>query len=272
MASRRMITSDIWRDRWYGKLRFMEQALWIGLFSKCADDQGRLIDDAVLIRSDLWPYQDVPIKDIDDALELFSDSGKIIRYEVNGECLIQIVNWWEHQRPQWAATSKFSPPEGWQDRIRTRVNDKYIEINWSPECPKDAPQDVQVNSSPEQFEQDLRPKPHVPVPIHVPVPVSIPVSVNKDNDLDISTVAKRMGDMLGISEGNRDHLLENIDEYGLEEVSIALEEAFIQHAYNWRYIDKVLSNRKAGIAPPGKRNGSIKPATQHVDNIGNRWT
>ncbi len=131
MATRRMITSDIWRDDWFGELDFFQQNLWIGLFSACADDQGRLRDNPALIRADLYPFRDINLQDIETALAKFAADGKIIRYKADDKSLIQIANWWEHQKPQWAQPSKWAAPEGWRDRIRTRMNGEYIETNWA---------------------------------------------------------------------------------------------------------------------------------------------
>lgn len=131
MANRRMITSDIFSDDWYGQLGFFEQQLWIGLFARCADDQGRLLDNVYLIRAALFPYKDVSSQEVNAALEGFVESGRLLRYEADGKALIQIANWWDHQKPRWAAASQWPAPEGWQDRVRTRVDGKYVEHNWN---------------------------------------------------------------------------------------------------------------------------------------------
>lgn len=131
MANSRLITSDVWTDDWFGPLSFFEQALWIGLFSRCADDQGRLIDNPVVIRAAVFPYKDTPIADIEAALVLYAEAGRVIRYVADDKKLLQIANWWEHQHPQWAQPSKWLAPEGWTDRVRTRINGRYVVENWA---------------------------------------------------------------------------------------------------------------------------------------------
>uniref|UniRef100_A0A6M3LMI4 Putative homing endonuclease n=1 Tax=viral metagenome TaxID=1070528 RepID=A0A6M3LMI4_9ZZZZ len=126
MATRRMIASSIWEDDWFGQLGFFEQALWVGLFSKCADDQGRLLDNAVLLRAAVFPYKDMNPADIDGALVGFEEAGRIHRYETDGKRLIQVLNWWEHQPQQWASPSKWAAPEGWVDHVRTRENNHGV--------------------------------------------------------------------------------------------------------------------------------------------------
>lgn len=127
MAERRAIKSTIWDDTWFGRLTPFEMVVWIGLFSKCADDQGRLQHDPALIRSKLFPFQDVTIKEMDTALNTFD--GHLIFYE-KGEPLTQIVRWWENQPMQYATPSNYPPPDGWIDRYRTNYKKLYITFNW----------------------------------------------------------------------------------------------------------------------------------------------
>lgn len=176
MATRRMITSEIWEDDWFGELDFFHQALWIGLFSKCADDQGRLKDNAYLVRSSVFPYKDIPVEEIDAAMAKFETDRRIIRYEVDGKRLVQIMNWWDHQPMQWASFSKLPAPPGWSDRIRTRENNRYVEINWRAQASEPAEQadsspERSPERSPEPFSRDVQVGRHVPVPVPVPIPV-----------------------------------------------------------------------------------------------------
>jgi len=128
MAEHRAIKSAIWEDAWFGRLSPFEMAVWIGLFSKCADDQGRLQDDPALIRSKLFPFQDVTMKEIDAAMATFN--GHIIRYE-KVERLAQLVRWFDNQPMQYAVPSNFPPPDGWIDRYRTNYKGSYIVYNWN---------------------------------------------------------------------------------------------------------------------------------------------
>jgi len=130
MANKRLITSAIWEDDWFGQLDFFDQALWIGLFSKCADDQGRLLDNAVLMRAAIFPYKDIDVARIEAALAGFEQDGRIHRYEAGGKRLIQVVHWWEHQPQQWAMASKWLAPDGWVDHVRTTRDQKVVTENW----------------------------------------------------------------------------------------------------------------------------------------------
>ena len=129
----RMITSNIWEDDFIVSLSFFNRLVWIGLIT-IADDQGRMQDSANLIRSKMFPMDDVPLKDIEGALVEFCKAGKITRYIVDGKKLIQIVHWWKHQRPQWAGKSIFPAPKAWEDRIRCHVKGNSIySLNWDNE-------------------------------------------------------------------------------------------------------------------------------------------
>jgi hypothetical protein len=130
MATRRMILSTIWEDEFVGSLSFFERCLWIGLFSRCADDQGRILDNPVVIRSQIFPYDDIPISDIEAALVKFETVGKVVRYESGGKRLIQLLRWWENQRPQWANRSNYPALPNWIDRIRVQVGREIVVENW----------------------------------------------------------------------------------------------------------------------------------------------
>ncbi len=131
MTSRRMITSDTWEDDFFTSLDFFERLLWFGILTGCADDQGRLQDNAVLIRSKVFPVDDVSIKQIEQALNRYTDASKITRYIANGKRLIQIVNWWKHQTPRWAGKSNYPPPTGWIDKERYHAaGNEIVTKNW----------------------------------------------------------------------------------------------------------------------------------------------
>lgn len=119
----RHIASEMFSDEFFGSLPMVTRMLWIGLIAAVADDQGRLIDNAALLRSRVFPYDTkVTNKDVEAALTQLAKGHKIDRYthgnNGSGKRLIQIVNWWKYQRPQWAAESNHPAPPKWVDRIR----------------------------------------------------------------------------------------------------------------------------------------------------------
>jgi hypothetical protein len=129
MASRRMIDPSIWQSETMASLTMRQRLLFIGLFSN-ADDQGRLRAHPALVRSLVFPYDDVSLEDIADDLAQLTRVECVFLYDANEKRCLQIVNWWSYQSPQWAYPSKIPAPEGWQDKLRYRQDNQVITDNW----------------------------------------------------------------------------------------------------------------------------------------------
>ena len=128
MAERRAIKSKIWEDEFFGELSILAQLIWIGIFSRCVDDQGRMAENPSIIKSQLFPYKDISIDDISKCLDEFN--GHIIRYEVGGRKYIQIEKWKDNQPLQYAVPSNYPAPKGWIDRYKTYYKGMFIIYNW----------------------------------------------------------------------------------------------------------------------------------------------
>ena len=127
----RMIHAPMWEDEFFTSMSIFDRLLWIGLITVCADDQGRLQDSPAGIRSKVFPVDDITVSDVSNGLERFYKDGKIVRYIVDKHKCIQIVNWWKHQKPQWAAKSIYPPHKNWTDKIRYHVTKTEIAVlNW----------------------------------------------------------------------------------------------------------------------------------------------
>jgi DnaD/phage-associated family protein len=134
---RHLSGNKLFADEFFGMLKPIHRLLWLGLILTLADDQGRLPDNATLMRSQLFPYDNITDKDIEKGLVLFEAKHKISRYAVgtngSGKLLIQIVNWWKYQAPQWAKESGYPAPRNWADRIRTHkegYGSQPYTLNW----------------------------------------------------------------------------------------------------------------------------------------------
>jgi hypothetical protein len=129
--TRRMVTSDMWEDDFVGSLSFLERVLWIGLIT-LVDDQGRMINNPVVIKSRIFPYdENVNRQAIEKGVQKFEEAGKVVSYEAGGKSLLQIVNWWKHQTPQWPQESRYPAPDGWTDRIRQHTSSNKVQaVNW----------------------------------------------------------------------------------------------------------------------------------------------
>lgn len=132
MSNRRMITSDLFEDDIIGSLPQLDRLVWIGLIT-LVDDQGRVADIPGIIRSRIFPYDEITVKEINEALTHLAESSRITRYQADGKKCIQINNWWKHQRTQWAGKSNLPAPEGWTDRARYNSSDGITMINWKLE-------------------------------------------------------------------------------------------------------------------------------------------
>jgi len=129
MPSRRMIHPDFWRSESMARLTERQRLLFIGLISN-ADDQGRIRAHPALIRSDVYPFDDKPLDDIEADLNQIADVGSIQLYDVDGKRYCQILGWWVYQKPKWAWPSDIPAPDGWTDRLRYRVGNKPVKENW----------------------------------------------------------------------------------------------------------------------------------------------
>lgn len=116
-----MLKSQMFEDEFITSLDIFDRYLWVGLILVC-DDQGRILDNSALIRSKIFPMDDISLEKINDCITRFHESGKIERYTTNEKPVIQIINWWKHQKPQWAGKSLFESPPGWVDRERYQIS------------------------------------------------------------------------------------------------------------------------------------------------------
>lgn len=135
----RHIHAELFTDEFFGPLEPVEwRLLWIGLVIRIADDQGRMIDNPMMIKAQLFPFDGwITGEFIDKGLAAFTKHQKIIRYQAgaavngSGRKLIQIRNWWKYQKSaHWAARSHYPPPSKWIDRIRTHEGQTIIQTNW----------------------------------------------------------------------------------------------------------------------------------------------
>jgi hypothetical protein len=143
MPSKRMIAPSFWQSETVSQWTFRQRLLFIGLFSN-ADDQGRLRAHPSLIRSLVFPFDDIPLDEIKADIQAIADSEAVILYDAGGKSLIQIANWWTYQKPKWAWPSEYLPPPDWVDRCRYRVGNKPVKLNWD-----DSPDDNTSLSEPE---------------------------------------------------------------------------------------------------------------------------
>ncbi|MBU1067364.1 hypothetical protein KKE60_06225 [Patescibacteria group bacterium] len=104
-----------------------------------ADDQGRLAGDPEEVKYACCPNIDHITKaDIPELLEELDANQLIKLYTTSKTKAIQILDWWDVHRPQWAWPSQYPPPEGWQDHLRYKRGAKeVVKENWFSQVSED---------------------------------------------------------------------------------------------------------------------------------------
>ena len=131
IARGRIFPQSYSTDRRYGRISLKA----IGLFPLMwgnADDQGRLCGDPEEIKYSCCPNVDHITKaDIPDILLDLTNNSLILLYTTPKCPAIQMLDWWEVQKLQWAWPSDYPPPDGWKDRLRYKLSAKeYVSENW----------------------------------------------------------------------------------------------------------------------------------------------
>jgi len=111
------------------KAALLYDRLWIN-----ADDQGRLSGNPDEIKYATCPNIDQVAKsEIPELLNEMEAAGLIKIYTTSKQKAIQMLDWWEEQKLQWAYPSRYPPPEGWTDHLRYHPTPKeIITENWPP--------------------------------------------------------------------------------------------------------------------------------------------
>lgn len=111
MARKRMLSPEIWESQSFGALDLLGKVLYIGMISQ-ADDEGRGILSAQLLKSKILPYDDkVRIADVEKTLDDIGSKTSTTYYEVDGKRYYYLENWTKWQSINRPVPSKFpSPP------------------------------------------------------------------------------------------------------------------------------------------------------------------
>ena len=95
MARSRNIKPGFFKNEDLAEIHPLGRILFAGLWC-LADREGRLEDRSKRIKADILPYDDC---DVDSLLEVLHQNHFIIRYRVEGERYIEVVNFKKHQNP-----------------------------------------------------------------------------------------------------------------------------------------------------------------------------
>jgi hypothetical protein len=108
MSRIRSIKPGFFKSEDVSALPLRARLTWIGLWTHC-DDAGRTKDNVKLIKADVWPLDDVSLRDVEDDLSTLAAHGRIVRYEVGGQRYLEITNWRDHQRIDKPSPSRLPP-------------------------------------------------------------------------------------------------------------------------------------------------------------------
>lgn len=110
MARIRTIKPDFFTSLTIAELTPEQRLTFIGLWTH-ADDAGRCVDDARLIKAAIWPIDDRTAADVEIDLKALTELSLITRYTLNRKRYLAVTNWDEHQRINRPTESKLPAPE-----------------------------------------------------------------------------------------------------------------------------------------------------------------
>lgn len=97
-----LTVADI-KDPW---ARILFPGLWTH-----ADDEGRMLDDARLIRAAVFPLEEFTVADIDAMIDTLASLRLVTRYTVGGRRYLFVNGWKEHQKIDRPKPSELPPPD-----------------------------------------------------------------------------------------------------------------------------------------------------------------
>lgn len=97
MARIRTIKPEFWEDEKLAELPVHARLLFIGTWN-FADDNGALLANPVLMKSHIFPYEDIGISTISEWIDMLVENGMLIRTTYNGKDYLVIRKFLIHQK------------------------------------------------------------------------------------------------------------------------------------------------------------------------------
>ena len=97
MARIRTIKPEFWEDEKLAKLPVHARLLFIGTWN-FADDNGALLANPVLMKSHIFPYEDIGISTISEWIDMLVENRMLIRTTYNGKDYLVIRKFLIHQK------------------------------------------------------------------------------------------------------------------------------------------------------------------------------
>ena len=131
IARGRMLPQSLSTDPRYGRLSLKAVAIFPLMWANC-DDQGRLSGDPDEIKYAVCPNIDhIKKEDIPELLKELEAQEFIRFYSTSKLKAVQMLDWWQEQKLQWAYPSRYPPPPDWTDHLRYHPTPKEIVTeNW----------------------------------------------------------------------------------------------------------------------------------------------
>lgn len=131
VARGRILPQSLSTDPRMGRVSLKAALLFPLMWINC-DDQGRISGDPDEVKYATCPNIDgISKADIPELLKELETQELIKLYSTSKIKAIQMLDWWEEQRLQWAYPSRYPAPQGWQDRLRYhRTPKEIVTENW----------------------------------------------------------------------------------------------------------------------------------------------
>ena len=97
MARIRAIKPEFWEDEKLAKLPVHARLMFIGTWN-FADDNGASLANPVLMKSHIFPYEDIGISTISEWIDMLVENGMLIRTTYNGKDYLVIRKFLIHQK------------------------------------------------------------------------------------------------------------------------------------------------------------------------------
>jgi hypothetical protein len=133
IARGRLVPQSLSTDPRVGCLSLKAALLFPLMWINC-DDQGRISGNPSEVKYVACPNIDhITKEDIPGLLKELQTQELIKVYSTSKVNAIQMLDWWEEQKLQWAYPSRYPPPEGWTDHLRYHPTPtEIITESWPP--------------------------------------------------------------------------------------------------------------------------------------------
>lgn len=122
MARSRNIKPGFFKNEMLAECSPLARLLFAGLWC-LADRAGRLEDRPKRIRAEVQPYDD---GSVDDMLAELQAAGFVLRYQVDGQRFIQVVNFEKHQNPHCHEQASTIPAPGKHSACTVQLQDSHM--------------------------------------------------------------------------------------------------------------------------------------------------